>query len=190
MNGDPVLEIDLRPSVPAGLLRLVAGLAGGLAVLLVGYQQWVHDRAGGDGIGTLQINGWSVVLGVLAGGWLVWRTQDHVAPVVAVGIGVASLGAGEGITWRTFVLAALVLVMLRTAALVGGLAWDARVEIDVVRPVARSTGWVLLAVAATGAVVGMLDGAAVPDRGMTVLGAVAVLVVAGWLLPRWWLRRD
>lgn len=193
MRDEPVLDVDLRPSVPAALLRLVAGFAGGLTVLLVGYQQWVHGRAGGsvwDGIGTLQLSGWSVILGIAASGWLVWRTQDHVAPVLAVGIGIASLGTGGGITWRTFLLAGLVLVMLRAASLVGGLAWHARVEVDVVRPVVRSTGWVLLAVAATGAVVGTLDEAATPDRGMKVLGAVAVLVVAVWLLPRRWLRRD
>lgn len=192
MTDQPVLELDLRPSVPAAVLRVTAGLAAGLAVLLVGYQQWVGGRAGGsiwDGVGSLQLNGWSVVLGIAASAWLVWRTQDHVAPFLAVGIGVASLGADGGITWRTFLLAGLVLVMLRSAALVGGLAWDARIEIDVLRPVARSTGWLLVAVAVTGAVVGLLDQATEPDRGMKVLGAAAVLVVAVWLLPRRWLRR-
>ena len=185
------LDLDLRPSVPAALLRVTAGLAGGLAVLIMGYQQWVHGsgRAGlWEGIGSIQLNGWSVILGILASAWLVWRTQDHVAPVLAVGLGVALLGVDGGITWRTFLLAGLVLVMLRAAALVGGLAWDARIEVDVLRPVARSTGWVLLAVAATGAVVGVLDGAASPERGMKVIGVAAIIVVAVWILPRRWLR--
>lgn len=185
------IELDLRPSVPAAALRVTAGVAGGLAVLLVGFQGWreaVNADGLWDGFGSPQLTGWSVVLGILASAWIVWRTQDHVAPLLAVGVGVASLATAGGISWRTFVLAGLLLVMLRASALVGGLPWDARVEIDVLRPVLRSTGAVLLAVIAAGAVAGFLDGTNPPDFGMKLLGFGAVVVAGVWLLPKSWLR--
>ena len=185
------IDLDLRPSVPASWLRIAAGLAAGLAVLLVGYQGW-RAAVGSDGLwagfGSPQLAGWSVALGVLASGWIVWRTQDHVAPVLAVGIGFASLGADGGITWRTFLLAGLILVMLRAAALVGGLAWDARIELDVLRPVVRSTAGVFLAVLVAGGVAGLLTGTSAPDPGMKVLGVGAVIIAAVWLLPKYWVR--
>lgn len=191
MSRHTSLELDLRPSVPAASLRVVAGLAAGLAVVLVGFDGWRSARSPGglwDGVGSPQLAGWSIAAGLAAAAWLVWRTQDHVAPVLAVGIGLGALANDGGVSWRTFVLAGLVLVMLRSVALVGGLAWDARIELDVLRPVLRSTGAVLLAVVAVGAVVGFLDGASDPDPGMKVLGSVAVVVVAVWLLPREWMR--
>ena len=191
MSKQASLDLDLRASVPAGAVRLVAGLAAGIAVLIVGYQGWrsAHSPTGlWDGVGGPELAGWSIFLGLAAAAWLVWRTQDHVAPVLGIGIGLAALASDGGISWRTFLLAGLVLVMLRASALVGGLVWRARVELDVLRPVLRSTAGVLVAVVAVGAVVGLLDGATEADAGMKVLGSIAVIVVAMWLLPRHWMR--
>lgn len=185
------IDLDLRPSVSAGALRLVAGLAAGLAVLLVGFQGWrdaMRPDGFWDGFGGPQLTGWSVFFGVVASVWIVWRTQDHVAPVLCVGVGFAALAMDGGISWRTFVLAGLLLVMVRSTALVGGLAWDARIELDVLRPVVRSTGGIFLAVLVAGAVAGFLDGSSDPDPGMKLIGAGAVIVAAIWLLPKYWLR--
>ncbi len=185
------IDLDLRPSVPVAALRVTAGVAALLAVLLVGYQGW-RDAMGADGLwdgfGSPQLAGWSVFLGILASAWIVWRTQDHVAPVLCVGIGFAALAGDGGISWRTFLLAGLLLVMLRASALVGGLSWRARVEVDVLRPVVRSTAGVLVAVVAAGGVAGFLDGSSAPDPGMKVIGVLAVIVAAIWLLPKYWLR--
>lgn len=191
MSTQADLELDLRPSVPAAALRITAGLAAGLAVLIVGFQGWrAAQRPSGlwDGVGSPQVAGWSIFFGLLAAAWLVWRTQDHVAPVLSIGLGIAALANDGGMSWRTFVLAGLVLVMLRASAVVGGLAWRARIELEVLRPVIRSTGAVLLAVVTVGAVVGFLDGATEADAGMKVLGSIAVVVVAMWLLPKQWMR--
>ena len=186
------IDLDLRPSVPASWLRLGAGGAAFLAVLIVGFQGWrapAGSRGLWDGVGSPQLAGWSIAFGILASAWIVWRTQDHVAPVLAVGLGIAALESDGGISWRTFLLAALILVMLRIAALVGGLAWGARVELDVLRPVVRSTVWVLVVVAFAGGVAGFLDGTGGADPGMKVLGVAAVIVAAICLLPKYWVRR-
>lgn len=191
MSTQASLDLDLRASVPAGTVRLVAGLAAGIAVLIVGFQGWrsaTSPTGLWDGVGSPQLAGWSIFLGLAAAAWLVWRTQDHVAPVLSIGIGFGALASDGGVSWRTFLLAGLVLVMLRASALVGGLAWRARVELDVLQPVLRSTAGVLGVVVAVGAVVGFLDGATEPDTGMKVLGSIAVIVVAMWLLPRHWMR--
>lgn len=184
------IELDLRPSVPASVVRVLAGVAGGLAVLLVGFQGW-QDAVGADGLwdafGSPQLTGASVVLGILASVWIVARTQDHVAPLLAVAVGIACLATSGGISWRTYVLAGLLLVMLRASALVGGLPWDARVEIDVLRPVLRSTGAVLLALILVGSVAAFFDGSNPPDVAMKFLGFAAVVVAAIWLLPKNWL---
>jgi len=185
------LDLDLRPSVPAAALRVTAGVAALLAVLLVGYQGWrdsVRPDGLWDGFGSPQLAGWSVLFGILASAWIVWRTQDHVAPVLCVGIGFAALVGDGGISWRTFLLAGLLLVMLRSAALVGGLSWRARVEIDVLRPVVRSTAGVFVTILAAGGIAGFLDGTGAPDPGMKIIGALAVIVAAIWLLPKYWLR--
>ena len=191
MSKQADLELDLRPGVPAAVLRITAGLAAGPAVLIVGVQGWRAATSPSglwDGVGSPELAGWSIFFGLAAAAWLVWRTQDHVAPVLSIGIGLGALATDGGVSWRTFVLAGLVLVMLRASALVGGLAWSARIELDVLRPVLRSTGAVLLAVVTVGAVVGLLDGASDADAGMKVLGSLAVIVVAMWLLPKQWMR--
>jgi len=187
------IDLDLRPSVSAGALRVVAGLAAGLAVLLVGFQGWrdaMRPNGLWDGFGSPQLTGWSVFFGIAASVWIVWRTQDHVAPVLSIGVGFAALAMDGGISWRTFLLAGLLIVMLRSAALAGGLAWDARIELDVLRPVVRSTAGVFLAVLVAGAVAGFLDGSSGPDPGMKLIGLGAVIVAAIWLLPKYWARSE
>src|SRR5690554_1452098 len=78
MSRHTSLELDLRPSVPAASLRVVAGLAAGLAVVLVGFDGWRSARSPGglwDGVGSPQLAGWSIAAGLAAAAWL--RSEER-----------------------------------------------------------------------------------------------------------------
>jgi len=177
------VELGLRPAVPALVLRVLAGVCALLAVGIVGYEGWQTGTGLWGAVGAPRLAWWSLVAGVVVSGWVVWRPQDHLAPLLALGVGVAVLLGPAGITWRTHVLAALVLVVLRCSALAAGLGWWALVEVDVLRAEARSTLGVLLLVVLVGTVgpvVGAPSASLVPVR---LAGALAAAVLAAWLLP-------